>query len=133
MTTEANTSGTELTDVCALAELTPGAIRVVELKGRPNVGLLLTNGKVRAFGLMCPHKGAPLEWGTVRSGLSATAPGEVVLQADRCVLTCPWHNWEFSLEDGHALFDAKRRMRMYPAVVEGGRVRLQIPLASKER
>jgi nitrite reductase (NADH) small subunit len=113
-------------DVCALDELIPGVVRVVELADQPNVGLLRLADEVRAFGLMCPHRGGPLERGRVRSGLTSEAPGEMTLEPEHCVLTCPWHNWEFSLEDGRALFDTKRKLRMYPTEVDGGRVRLRL-------
>jgi len=49
-----------------------------------------------------------------------------VLDPEHCVLACPWHGWEYSLEDGHALFDERRRLIMFPTVVEGGRVWIQL-------
>jgi nitrite reductase (NADH) small subunit len=115
-----------LVDVCALDALAPGVVRVVELDGRPDVGVVLVNGELRAFGLMCPHKGGPLEKGDIRVGLSADAPGHRALDPEHCVLVCPWHKWEYSLEDGSALFDERRRLIMYPIVEDAGRVRLQL-------
>lgn len=115
-----------LVDVCELDALLPGVVRVVELEGRPNVGVVLAGGKPRAFGLMCPHKGGPLEKGVIRVGLSSGGPGDRALHPDDCVLACPWHKWEYSLEDGRALFDDRRRLTMYPTVVEDGRVRINL-------
>lgn len=115
-----------LVDVCELDALVPGVVRVVELDGRPNVGVVLVNGELRAFGLLCPHKGGPLEQGVIRVGLSADAPGERILDPEHCVLACPWHKWEYSLGDGRALFDERRRLVMYPTVVQAGRVRIQL-------
>jgi nitrite reductase/ring-hydroxylating ferredoxin subunit len=117
----------ELHDVCEVDELEPGVVRVVELDGRPNVGVLrVRDGQLLAFGLMCPHKGGPLEKGQVRLGLSSRGPGDRLLDPEHCVLACPWHKWEFSLEDGRALFDKRRRLIMYPTVVNAGRVQLQL-------
>ena len=113
-------------DVCQLDALVPGVVRVVELDGRPNVGVVLVNGDLRAFGLICPHKGGPLDKGILRVGLSSDGPGERALDPGRCVLACPWHKWEYSLEDGRALFDERRRLTMYPTVVEAGRVRIRL-------
>ena len=113
-------------DVCELDALVPGVVRVVELDGRPNVGVVLVNGDPRAFGLICPHKGGPLDKGILRVGLSSDGPGERALNPERCVLACPWHKWEYSLEDGRALFDERRRLIMYPTVVEAGRVRIRL-------
>lgn len=115
-----------LVDVCELDALEPGVIRVVEVGGRPSVGVALVNGEPRAFGLMCPHKGGPLENGAIRVGLSSDGPGERALDPRHCVLVCPWHKWEYSLEDGRALFDERRRLTMYPTVVQAGRVRIAL-------
>jgi nitrite reductase/ring-hydroxylating ferredoxin subunit len=115
-----------LVDVCELGALVPGVVRVVELGGRPSVGVVLVNGEPRAFGLTCPHKGGPLEQGTIRVGLSSDGPGERALDSQHCVLACPWHKWEYSLEDGRALFDERRRLIMYPTLVQAGRVRIAL-------
>jgi nitrite reductase (NADH) small subunit len=115
-----------LVDVCTSDALAPGVVHVVELKGRPNVGVARVNGELRAFGLLCPHKGGPLEKGLLRPGLSADAPGHRRLDPEHCVLVCPWHKWEYSLEDGRALFDERRRLIMYPIVEDAGHVRVQL-------
>lgn len=121
-------SGTDagLVDVCELDELEPGVVRVVELEGRPNLGVLLANGELRAFGLLCPHKGGPLEKAILRVGLSSDGPGQRALDPQHCVLACPWHKWEYSLDDGRALFDERRKLIMYPTVVQAGRVRIRL-------
>ena len=115
-----------LVDACELDALLPGVVRVVELEGRPNVGVVLVNGEPRAFGLLCPHRGGPLEKGVIRVGLSSDDPGARTLDPRHCVLACPWHKWEYSLQDGRALFDDRRRLIMYPTVVEAGRVQIKL-------
>jgi nitrite reductase/ring-hydroxylating ferredoxin subunit len=117
-----------LVDVCELDALVPSVVHVVEMEGRPNVGVVLVNGELHAFGLLCPHKGGPLEKGMIRVGLSSDGPGERALDPRHCVLACPWHKWEYSLEDGRALFDDRRRLIMYPTTVEAGRVRIQLDI-----
>jgi nitrite reductase/ring-hydroxylating ferredoxin subunit len=113
-------------DVCELDELVPGVVRVVELDERPNVGVVLVNGELRAFGLMCPHKGGPLEKGIIRDGLTSAGPGDRILDPQHCVLACPWHKWEYSLDDGRALYDKRRKLIMYPVAVKAGRVELHL-------
>jgi nitrite reductase/ring-hydroxylating ferredoxin subunit len=115
-------------DACALDALEPGVVRVVELDGRPNVGVVLANGELRAFGVLCPHKGGPLDKGILRAGLSSEGPGQRALDPQQCVLVCPWHKWEYSMEDGRALFDGRRRLQMYPIVVEAGRVLIRLDM-----
>jgi nitrite reductase/ring-hydroxylating ferredoxin subunit len=123
---ETEATGT-LIDVCSVDELTSGEIYVFDRGKRPNIGLTRVRGEVRAFGLICPHKGARLErGGRIRCDVRSLTPGEMELDPERPVLTCPWHNWEYSLEDGRALFDTRRRLRMFPAVIDAGRVLVRL-------
>jgi nitrite reductase/ring-hydroxylating ferredoxin subunit len=48
-------------------------------------------------------------------------PGEIAVEWDDPVIRCPWHGWEFSLRDGHALGDAGA-VKVYNAEVQGRRV-----------
>ncbi|MBR9843819.1 MAG: nitrite reductase small subunit NirD [Rhodobacteraceae bacterium] len=54
----------------------------------------------------CPHKGGPLSEGIVH-GRS---------------VTCPLHNWVFSLETGEAQGADEGRIATYPVRLEGGRI-----------
>ncbi|MDK3017795.1 nitrite reductase small subunit NirD [Pseudodonghicola flavimaris] len=54
----------------------------------------------------CPHKGGPLSEGIVH---------------DRKI-TCPLHNWVFSLETGMALGADQGQIATYPIRVENGRM-----------
>jgi nitrite reductase/ring-hydroxylating ferredoxin subunit len=38
------------------------------------------------------------------------------------VLRCPWHGWEFDLENGGCLDDAAIHVAVYPVRVDSGRV-----------
>jgi nitrite reductase/ring-hydroxylating ferredoxin subunit len=114
-------------DFCDIGELVPGEIRVVELGDRPPVGVVSVGDTVRAFGLMCPHRGGPLQKGSIRHAVSSDAPGDMALECERAVLACPWHNWEYSLDTGRALFDPRRRLIVHEVDVAGGRVLLRLP------
>ncbi len=58
----------------------------------------------------CPHKGGPLSQGIVH-GAS---------------VTCPLHNWVFSLETGKALGADEGAVRTIPVRVENGRISLAL-------
>ncbi|WP_019090824.1 Rieske 2Fe-2S domain-containing protein [Komagataeibacter europaeus] len=61
-------------DVMPLADLADAAPRRMQVSGRSF--LVVRQGEqVRAFAATCPHKGAPLEQGTLCAGK----------------LVCPWH------------------------------------------
>ena len=54
--------------------------------------------------------------------VTSPGPGEYHYDADRKLLVCPWHSWEFDLATGRSWFDpAKTRVRPYEVVVESGR------------
>jgi nitrite reductase (NADH) small subunit len=64
----------------------------------------------------CPHKGGPLSEGIVH--------GKSV--------TCPLHNWVFSLESGEAQGADEGQIATYPTRVEAGRVLLDAKLLAKQ-
>lgn len=74
------------------------------------------NGKIAIFRTMddqvfaiddkCPHKGGPLSQGIVHGAF----------------VTCPLHNWVFSLETGEAQGADDGRVATTPLKVEAGRI-----------
>ena len=76
------------TPAATLADLPPGAsLRVYA--GAEAVALFNVRGTVHAIANRCTHARASLSEGTV--------------DADRCAVTCPWHEGVFSLETGRVL------------------------------
>ncbi len=76
------------TPAATLADLPPGASRRV-YAGAEAVALFNVRGTVHAIANRCTHARASLSEGTV--------------DADRCAVTCPWHEGVFSLETGRVL------------------------------
>src|SRR5436190_14771705 len=76
------------TPAATLADLPPGASRRV-YAGAEAVALFNVRGTVHAIANRCTHARASLSEGTV--------------DADRCAVTCPWHEGVFSLETGQVL------------------------------
>jgi nitrite reductase/ring-hydroxylating ferredoxin subunit len=111
-------------DVGALDELRGAGGVVVRIGGR-EIGVLAdpVTGDVHAVRNRCPHHGAPLCRGTLRTRLEG-APGGYAL-GDRRVLACPWHGWEFDLASGRCIDDARMRVATYPVRVDDGRVLVQ--------
>jgi nitrite reductase (NADH) small subunit len=62
--------------------------------------------EVYAIDDKCPHKGGPLSQGIVHGAQ----------------VTCPLHNWVFSLESGEAQGADKGAVRTYPMRTENGRL-----------
>lgn len=111
--------------VLPLAELPPGARKLVELEGR-SVGLFNVHGTVVAVLNVCPHELAPVCLGRVSGTTLPSAPGEFCWGREGEILACPWHGWEFDLLTGKALADPKKRLRTYPVIVEDGMVCVEL-------
>ncbi len=67
--------------------LPEGGKLIVTLSTGEEAALFRIKGKIYAVDNTCPHEGGPI------------GDGEV----DGCVVTCPWHEWQFSLESGECL------------------------------
>jgi nitrite reductase (NADH) small subunit/3-phenylpropionate/trans-cinnamate dioxygenase ferredoxin subunit len=97
--------------VAQVGEIPEGQGRVFEVDGRM-IAVFLDQGRYYAIDDACPHQGAPLSDGLV---------------FDKCV-TCTWHGWRFSLEDGSWLDSRKGRIRVgtYPVRVENNEIQISV-------
>ncbi len=76
------------TKIAALADCPPGTGLEVVADERV-VALFNVDGTFYAIDGVCPHQGGPL------------AEGEVT----GCVVTCPWHGWQFDIRTGQHQFE----------------------------
>lgn len=61
------------------------------------------DGRLFAIDGICPHQGGPLG----RGGLTG------------CVVTCPWHGWQFDVRSGQHQINPNLRHPSFPVKVEG--------------
>lgn len=95
-------------DIAALEDVPQRGARVVKTAQGCVAVFRTANDEVYALNNACPHKGGPLSEGIVH-GAS---------------VTCPLHNWVFSLETGEAQGADLGRVETYAARVEDGRILL---------
>lgn len=96
-------------DIGALTDIPPRGARVVKTP-LGCVAVFRTHAdEVFALDNACPHKGGPLAEGIVHGNK----------------VTCPLHNWVFSLETGMAQGEDNGQVATYPARIDGGRVFLE--------
>jgi nitrite reductase/ring-hydroxylating ferredoxin subunit len=105
----------------AESELAPGEFTRVEVDGIGIVVLRTQAGELCALRDICSHQGARLSNGT----LEAAVVGHYRLLADRAVMRCPWHGYEFDVSTGLCVADPTERVRAYPVSVEDGVVSLE--------
>lgn len=96
-------------DIGALDDIAPRGARVVKTEFGCVAVFRTVEDEVFALDNACPHKQGPLADGIVH--------GKSV--------TCPLHNWVFSLETGQAQGADEGSVTTYPAQVSGGRILLE--------
>jgi nitrite reductase/ring-hydroxylating ferredoxin subunit len=121
--------------VGTVAEIPPGARKVVEIAGR-TIGVFNLNGEFFAVRNTCPHQGGPLCEGRQTGLRQATVPGEYTYTRQGEILRCPWHGWEFDIRTGQSWWNPEKvRTRAYKVSVEampGGSVQENPPQAEAE-
>ena len=85
------------TSLCELGELTEDRGKYVEIDGF-QLAVFLSRGNVYVMDNTCPHAGGPLAEGHVE---------------DSCVI-CPWHYWNFRLENGELVNAPGVKIHAYP-------------------
>jgi nitrite reductase (NADH) small subunit len=95
--------------VATVAECPPGC-GVERVAGDRIVALFNIGGKFFALDGVCPHQGGPLGKG----------------QLAGCVVTCPWHGWQFDVRSGQHQFSPTVRQPALAVRVEEGEVWVEV-------
>ena len=90
--------------VADVGEVAPGTGRCVTVNGK-EIALFNVGSVFHAIDNTCLHRGGPL--------------GEGELEG--CILTCPWHAWQFDVRTGESVTDDSK-VAVYECKVEGGQV-----------
>lgn len=106
--------------VATIDEIAPGAIKVVQVKGR-EIGIFNVKGKYFALANRCPHMGGPLCHGAVVALVQSDRPGHYRLARHQEFVRCPWHGWEFEISTGQSWCDPNDvKVRQFAVSVERG-------------
>ena len=90
------------TTIAETKDCPPG--RAIEcVAGDRIVALYNVDGEFYALDGVCPHQGGPL--------------GDGALQG--CIVTCPWHGWQFDVRTGQNQLSAKMIQPKFALKVEG--------------
>jgi nitrite reductase/ring-hydroxylating ferredoxin subunit len=101
-------------------DLPEASLISVRLAGR---NLVLVKWRDRVFALrnICPHMSKSFELGDVLRRASGGVGGPAFSDSGP-VMTCPWHQYEYSLDTGNCLTDRRLRIRSYPTRIEDGQI-----------
>jgi nitrite reductase/ring-hydroxylating ferredoxin subunit len=100
--------------VARVDDVPSGTIHSVKA-GDEEIALAHCNGGFYAVQPHCLHLHGPLGQG----------------ELEGCVLTCPWHGWQYDVRTGQNEFDLAIQLRTYDVQVEGGEVRVRMGARSK--
>jgi nitrite reductase/ring-hydroxylating ferredoxin subunit len=95
--------------VARAEDLPPGSARLVEV-GDAEIAVFHAEDGFHATQAHCLHMGGPLARGTLHG----------------CVVTCPWHGWQYDVRTGENEFDHAIRLETYEVVVEDGEVKVVV-------
>lgn len=125
--------------VARVAEVPPGARKLVTVRGRP---IAIFNLSGSFYGLLnrCPHQGGPMCEGLVTGLIESDQPGSYRYSRAGEIIRCPWHGWEFDIRTGKSQCDpAKVQLRNFQVevapgqnVVEGPYVAETVPVTVEE-
>ncbi|HEU4450037.1 MAG TPA: Rieske 2Fe-2S domain-containing protein [Gaiellaceae bacterium] len=93
--------------VARAEDVPPGSALVVQA-GERELALFNVEGTLHATQGRCLHLGGPL--------------GKGVL--DGCVVSCPWHGWQYDVRTGENEFDRALALETFAVVVEDGDVKV---------
>jgi nitrite reductase (NADH) small subunit len=96
--------------VATVADCPPGS-SLEAIAGDRIVALYNVDGEFRALDGVCPHQGGPLGKGRLGG----------------CIVTCPWHGWQFDVRDGQHQLSATIRQERFDVRVEDGDVMVRLP------
>lgn len=91
-----------------IADLVEGKIKPFHLENGDLIILIKRGQEVYALDGVCPHRGGPLDEGSLENG---------------CVV-CPWHGWRFDLKTGECLNAIGEDLKRYPIEIQGTKVYL---------
>ena len=97
----------QVTSLARVEDLPPGSARVVQA-GDTEIALFHCDDRFYATQAHCLHLGGPLGHGRLAG----------------CVLSCPWHGWQYDVRTGENEFDRALKLETYEVVVEDGEVKI---------
>jgi nitrite reductase/ring-hydroxylating ferredoxin subunit len=99
----------EYVTVARADEIPPGTVRTVHV-GEESIALVRVDGTFYATQNACVHLQGPLGLGWL----------------ENCMLTCPWHGWQYDVRTGENEFDRAIVLRTYEVRVEDGDVQVAV-------
>ena len=98
------------TQIATTSELASVASKECVVNGRI-VALFQTEEGYFAIDGICAHAGGPIAEGAV----------------DGCIVTCPWHGWQYDVSSGVSCLNNQIRLQSFPLKVDGDAILVEMP------
>lgn len=110
-------------------ELSEGERLLVEVEGR-EIGVFNVGGEYKAYTNWCAHQAGPVCEGAVTGTWEADYDKEELeVRMEWCsedeILNCPWHGWEYDVNDGESL-TSDARLPSHSVRIDGNDIVLQL-------
>lgn len=92
-----------------IEDIPPGKSIIIAIPDGTEIALFNVEGKIYAIDNSCPHMGGPLGEG----------------ELDGCVVTCPWHAWQFDVTSGNCINMPGDDARSIPIEIKGDEIFLK--------
>jgi len=112
--------------VCKVGEISDDDVRIVGEAGC-QIGVIMQGGRYYAYRNQCPHQGGP-----VCEGLKLPQVEDIVDDAGLLVgqqfnesdihIVCPWHGYEYHLDTGVHVGDARLKLTKYDVITRDGEI-----------
>ena len=99
----------EFIAVARANDVPEGTVRAVRA-GEEEIALAHCDGGFYAVQPQCLHLQGPLGEGSLEG----------------CVLTCPWHGWQYDVRTGRNEFDLAIQLKTYDVQVADGEIRVRV-------
>src|SRR4029453_11120016 len=93
-------------------EIPPGGRKIVRVAGR-EVGIFNLAGHFYALKNVCPPQGARVCLGRIVGTARPSGVYEYAYGREGQILRCPWHEWEYDIATGEAIFDPSVKIVSY--------------------
>jgi nitrite reductase/ring-hydroxylating ferredoxin subunit len=99
----------EFVTVARVEDLQPGTIKTVRAADE-QIALARVGDEFYALQNSCAHLKGPLGEGRLHD----------------CVVSCPWHGWQYDVRTGSNVFDLAIEITTYEVLVEDGEVKVAV-------
>ena len=98
--------------------------RKLVANGKGEIGVYFVKGGWYAYQNFCPHQGGPACEGLTMAKVEAIIAADKTQQGlrfnhDEMHIVCPWHGWEFKMDDGVCVPDRSYGLKKYDVEVRG--------------